>query len=99
MAREIKIKIASGFDPSGISAASAAMDKMVADLEKSNKWLMQCNKELSDAINKHASTVAVDMAAAADKAARGMGNAYKTLGDFLGDVRRESQETSRRLLS
>ena len=97
MAREIKIKIASGFDPSGISAASAAMDKMVDDLEKSNKWLMQCNAELSAAIKKHASSVAVDMSAAADKAAKGMGNTYKTLADYLGDVRKESQEASRKL--
>jgi hypothetical protein len=97
MSREIKIKIASGFDPSGVSAASAALDKMVDDLEKSNKWLMQCNAELSGAIKKHASSVAVDMAAAADKAAKGIGNTYKTLGDFLGDVRKETQEASRKL--
>ena len=97
MARDIKIKISSGFDPSGVSAASAALDKMADDLAKSNKWLMQCNAELSAAIKKHASNVAIDMAAAADKAAKGMGNTYKTLGDFLGDVRKETQEASRKL--
>jgi len=97
MSKEIKIKIASGFDPSGVSAASAALDKMADDLEKSNKWLMQCNAELSAAIKKHASTVAVDLSAAADKAAKGMGNTYKTLADYLGDVRKESQEAARKL--
>lgn len=97
MARDIKIKISSGFDPSGVSAASAALDKMADDLAKSNKWLMQCNAELSGAIKKHASNVAVDMAAAADKAAKGIGNTYRTLGDFMRDVRNETQEASRKL--
>ena len=97
MAKEIKIHIASGFDPSGVSDASRALEKMAKDLEKSNKWLLQCNAELSQAMHKHAQSVAVDMAVAADKAAKGMGNTYRTLGDFLGDVRKESQEASRKL--
>ncbi len=97
MGREIKIKIASGFDPSGVSQASAALDRMAADLEKSNKWLMECNAELSKSIHSHASNVAVDMSAAADKAARAMGNTYKSLGDFLQDVRKDSQEAARKL--
>ena len=41
MAKEIKIHIASGFDPSGVSDASRALEKMAEDLEKSNKWLLQ----------------------------------------------------------
>lgn len=97
MAKEIRIAIKSGFDPSGVSDASRALEKMAEDLEKSNKWLLQINAELSDAMHKRAQSVAVDMAAAADKAAKGMGNTYRTLGDFLGDVRKESQEASRKL--
>lgn len=97
MAREIKISIKSGFDPSGISDASHALDKMAHDLEKTNKWLMECNAELSSAIHRHAQGVAVDYAAAADKAAKAMGSGYRSLGDFLNDVKRESREAAEKV--
>lgn len=69
MAKEIRISIKSGFDPSGVSSASRAIEKMSADLMKSNKWLMQVNSELSAAIHRNAENIAVDMGAAADKGA------------------------------
>ncbi len=97
MAREIKISIKSGFDPSGISDASRALDKMAHDLEKTNKWLMECNAELSSAIHRHAQGVAVDYATAADKAAKAMGSGYRSLGDFLNDVKRESREAAEKV--
>ena len=97
MAREIKISIKSGFDPSGISDASHALDKMAHDLEKTNKWLMECNAELSSAIHRHAQGVAVDYAAAADKAAKAMGSGYRSLGGFLNDVKRESREAAEKV--
>lgn len=93
----IRLRISTGFDPSGVREASAALEKMASDLEKSNKSLLQCNAELSAAMKKYAANIAVDMSAAADKAAKGMGRTYKTLGDFLGDVRAETQEASQRL--
>ena len=97
MGKEIKINIRSGFDNSGVSDASRALDRMAKDLEKSNKWLLQCNAELSEAIHKNASSVAVDYSAAADKAAKAMGNSYRSLADFLNDVKRESREASEKI--
>ena len=60
MAKEIKISIKSGFDPSGVADAS----RSIAQLRQN---LLTSNAELSQAIHNRAAEVAVDYSAAADK--------------------------------
>jgi len=60
MAKEIKISITSGFDPSGVLEASRSIERM-------QKKLLDGNAELSAAIHNRAAEVAVDYQRAADK--------------------------------
>ena len=92
--RKIDIRLASGFDPSGVNAASRSMDKLAADLERSNKWLMQINAELSEAIRNNASKVTVDLGAQADKtvktairSAKEIEEAWRKACETIGDPR------------
>ena len=68
MAREIKISIKSGFDPSGVADASRSIARLRDNL-------LTSNAELSAAIHNRAAEVAVDYSAAADK-----GVAHSSLG-------------------
>lgn len=60
MAKEIKISIKSGFDPSGVADASRSIARL-------RQNLLTSNAELSAAIHNRAAEVAVDYSAAADK--------------------------------
>ncbi|MGN0828021.1 MAG: hypothetical protein ACI4QD_08865, partial [Kiritimatiellia bacterium] len=60
MAKEIKISIKSGFDPSGVADASRSIARLRDNL-------LTSNAELSAAIHNRAAEVAVDYSVAADK--------------------------------
>lgn len=60
MAKEIKISIKSGFDPSGVADASRSIARL-------RQNLLTSNAELSQAIHNRAAEVAVDYSVAADK--------------------------------
>ena len=60
MAKEIKISIKSGFDPSGVADASRSIARLRDDL-------LTSNAELSQGIHNRAAEVAVDYSVAADK--------------------------------
>lgn len=69
MGSEVRISLTSGFDPRGMREASHSLDELNAKLNKSNKWQLEINADLSRAIHRYAEGMAVDYGKAADKGA------------------------------
>ena len=86
MEKKIDIRLASGFDPSGVQEASRSLDTVREKLSATNKRLQEINAEMSCKMHDMAELIAVDFGAAADKAARGMGRVYETLDQINARV-------------
>ena len=87
--KKIKIHIAS-------SADLRAMKDVSTEAVLMTRQVKSANAELRQAILKTAADYD-SIAAKADKAARGMGTGYKTLGDFLRDIKRDSAAADKNL--
>ena len=86
MEKMIDIRLASGFDPSGVQEASRSLDVVREKLSATNERLQEINAEMSRKMHDMAELIAVDFGAAADKAARGMGRVYETLDQINARV-------------
>jgi len=80
----------------GSSADLRAMKSVSTEAALMSKQVKSANAELRQAILKTAADYD-SIAAKADKAARGMGTGYKTLGDFLRDIKRDAAEADKGL--
>ncbi|MBQ1429854.1 MAG: hypothetical protein IIZ06_09330, partial [Kiritimatiellae bacterium] len=80
----------------GTSADLRAMKSVSMEAALMAKNVQSANVDLRQAILKTAADYE-SIAAKADKAARGMGTGYKTLGDFLRDVKRDTAEAEKGL--
>ena len=87
--KKIKIHIAS-------SADLRAMKDVSTEAVLMTRQVKSANAELRQAILKTAADYD-SIAAKADRAARGMGTGYKTLGDFLRDIKRDSAAADKNL--
>ena len=80
----------------GSSADLRAMKSVSTEAVLMTKQVKSANIELRQAILKTAADYE-SIAAKADRAARGMGTGYKTLGDFLREIKRDSAEADKGL--
>lgn len=80
----------------GSSADLRAMKSVSTEAVLMTKQVKSANIELRQAILKTAADYD-SIAAKADKAARGMGTGYKTIGDFLRDIKRDAAEADKGL--
>ena len=80
----------------GTSADLRAMKSVSMEAALMAKNVQSANVDLRQAILKTAADYE-SIAAKADKAARGMGTGYKTLGDFLRDIRKDTSEAEKGL--
>ena len=80
----------------GSSADLRAMKSVSTEAVLMTKQVKSANMELRQAILKTAADYE-SIAAKADRAARGMGTGYKTLGDFLREIKRDSAEADKGL--
>ena len=80
----------------GSRADLRAMKSVSTETALMAKQVKSANAELRQAILKTAADYD-SIAAKADRAARGMGTGYKTLRDFLRDIKRDAAEADRRL--
>lgn len=80
----------------GTSADLRAMKSVSTEAALMAKNVQSANVDLRQAILKTAADYE-SIAAKADKAARGMGTGYKTLGDFLRDIRKDTSEAEKGL--
>lgn len=87
--KKINIRIESTADLRAMKSVSTEAALMLRQVKSANM-------ELRQAVLKTAADYE-SIAAKADKAARGMGTGYKTLGDFLRDVKRDAAEAERGL--
>ena len=87
--KKINIRIESTADLRAMKSVSTEATLML-------KQVKSANMELRQAVLKTAADYE-SIAAKADKAARGMGTGYKTLGDFLRDVKRDTAEAEKGL--
>ena len=80
----------------GSSADLRAMKSVSTEAVLMTKQVKSADIELRQAILKTAADYD-SIAAKADKAARGMGTGYKTIGDFLRDIKRDAAEADKGL--
>ena len=79
----------------GTSADLRAMKSVSMEAALMVKNISKADAELRQAILKSAADYE-SIAAKADRAARGMGTGYKTLGDFLQEIKRDAAAARRR---
>lgn len=80
--KTIDIRLKSGFDKTGVNAASESLAQFIRKLQESKKTLGEINAEMSRKMHALAKGVATDFGAAADKVAKGWGRVYETLDEI-----------------